>query len=169
MIDEAGQLEGVEDERAVSGVEVQAAPEVELDLAGQRVGVSAGVELGELVAVDVELELKVAGGELHLCVGGAGEHTGREIGSEKRRSRYLTMSGKPLPAPRQRPPAPAPIERDLERAGAYAASALAPATYRAYERDWRTFADWCGAHALPALPADPASLVLLVGEPEMSV
>jgi hypothetical protein len=60
LIDEAGQLEGVEDEPAVSGVEVQAPPEVELELAGQPVGVPAGVEFGELVAVDVELKLKVA-------------------------------------------------------------------------------------------------------------
>ena len=50
----------------MSGVEVQASLEVEFDLAGQRVGVPAGVELGELVAVDVELELKAVGGELHL-------------------------------------------------------------------------------------------------------
>jgi hypothetical protein len=56
----------VEDELVVSGVEVQASLEVEFDLAGQRVGVPAGVELGELVAVDVELELKAVGGELHL-------------------------------------------------------------------------------------------------------
>ena len=46
LIDEVGELERVEDQ-AVSGVEVQAlAFEVELDLAGQRVGVAAGVEVG---------------------------------------------------------------------------------------------------------------------------
>jgi hypothetical protein len=45
-VDEAGQLEGVEDELGVSGVEVQAPAEVELDLAGQRVGVPSGVEVG---------------------------------------------------------------------------------------------------------------------------
>jgi hypothetical protein len=66
LIDEVGQLEGVEDELAVSGVDVQALSEVELDFAGQRVAVAAGVEVGELVPVDVELEFKVAGGELHF-------------------------------------------------------------------------------------------------------
>jgi hypothetical protein len=40
--------------------------EVELDLAGQRVGVPADVELGELLAVEVKPELKAVGGELHL-------------------------------------------------------------------------------------------------------
>ncbi|MGO9976089.1 MAG: hypothetical protein ACLP01_25455 [Solirubrobacteraceae bacterium] len=54
LVDEAGQLEGAEDELGVSGVEVQALSEIELDFAGQRVPVAAGVEVGELVAVDVE-------------------------------------------------------------------------------------------------------------------
>ena len=66
LIDEAGELVSVEDQRAVGGVKVQAAAEVELDLAGERVGIPAGVEVGELVALDVELELKVAGCELQL-------------------------------------------------------------------------------------------------------
>jgi integrase len=70
------------------------------------------------------------------------------------------VSDRPLPAPR--PPTPtatATIERDLERAAAYAASALAPSTRRAYERcDWRGFADWCAAHRLTAIPAAPATV-----------
>jgi len=41
-------------------------------------------------------------------------------------------SSRPLPVPRPAPPAPA-IERELARASEYAASALAPATRRAYE------------------------------------
>ena len=59
------------------------------------------------------------------------------------------MSDRPLPA--RRPAAPAPsIERELESAARYAAAALAPATRRAYERDWRVFADWCVARGLAA-------------------
>ena len=47
---------------AVSGMEVQVSLQVELDLAGQRVGLAPGLEVGELAAVDVEFELKAAGG-----------------------------------------------------------------------------------------------------------
>ncbi len=80
-----------------------------------------------------------------------------EIGSEKRYSRYLTVSERPLPAPwRPPPPAPALIERELQRVERYAAGALAPSTRRAYERDWLTFASWCAQRGLVAIPAAPA-------------
>jgi hypothetical protein len=58
------------------------------------------------------------------------------------------MDDRPLPAPR--PPAPARVDSELQRAASYAASALAPATRRAYEQDWRTFADWCAPRGLDA-------------------
>jgi hypothetical protein len=45
-----------------------------------------------------------------------------------------------LPAPLERP-RPVAVERLLARASRYAEAALAPATRRAYERDFRTFAD----------------------------
>ena len=41
---------------------------------------------------------------------------------------------------------------------AYAAGALAPATRRAYETDWRVFATWCATRGVPAIPAAPASV-----------
>jgi site-specific recombinase XerD len=63
----------------------------------------------------------------------------------------------PLPTPRETPPPPA-LDRDLERAAAYAASALSPATRRAYENDWRAFVDWCARHGLQAIPAAPATV-----------
>jgi hypothetical protein len=67
------------------------------------------------------------------------------------------MSERSLPV--VRPPAPAPsIDRELQSAARYAASALAPATRRAYERDWRTFADWCVARGLRPFPAAPETV-----------
>jgi site-specific recombinase XerD len=66
------------------------------------------------------------------------------------------MDDRPLPAPRPRPPAP--LDRELERAAAYAQSALAPATRRAYESDWRAFADWCAPRGLTPIPATPATV-----------
>jgi len=65
------------------------------------------------------------------------------------------VSERPLPAP-WRPPPPALIERELQRAERYAAGALAPSTRRAYERDWLTFASWCAQRGLVAIPAAPA-------------
>ena len=67
------------------------------------------------------------------------------------------MDDRLLPAPRPAAPAPS-IERELGRASSYAASALAPGTRRAYESDWRTFADWCAPRGLSAIPATPATV-----------
>ena len=67
------------------------------------------------------------------------------------------MDNRPLPALRPAPPAPS-IDRELQSAARYAASALAPATRRAYECDWRTFADWCVAHGLRPMPAAPETV-----------
>jgi len=67
------------------------------------------------------------------------------------------VSERPLPAP-WRPPPPALIERELQRAERYAAGALAPSTRRAYERDWLTFASWCAQRGLVAIPAAPATV-----------
>ena len=50
------------------------------------------------------------------------------------------------------------IERELESAARYAASALAPATRRAYEYDWRVFAQWCVARGLAPMPAAPETI-----------
>jgi site-specific recombinase XerD len=57
-----------------------------------------------------------------------------------------------------RPPAPTALRHELERAERYADASLAPATRRAYERDWRLFATWCSARGLHAIPAEPASV-----------
>ena len=56
------------------------------------------------------------------------------------------------------PPSPAALERELKLAERYAESALAPATRRAYERDWLTFASWCAQRGLVAMPAQPATV-----------
>ncbi|MHB1834848.1 MAG: integrase, partial [Solirubrobacteraceae bacterium] len=66
-------------------------------------------------------------------------------------------SSRPLPAPRPARPLPS-LERELQSAARYAASALAPATRQAYERDWRTFAQWCVARGLPPMPAAPETV-----------
>ena len=52
---------------------------------------------------------------------------------------------------------PSPIVK-LRSAEEYAESALAPATRKAYETDWRIFAGWCAARGLPAIPAPPATV-----------
>jgi site-specific recombinase XerD len=53
---------------------------------------------------------------------------------------------------------PAAFERELQRAERYAASALAASTGKAYEADWRVFAQWCATHGLPAIPAAPSTV-----------
>ncbi len=67
------------------------------------------------------------------------------------------MFERPLPE-RRSADAPAELDRELKRAEAYAAGALAPATRRAYETDWRVFATWCASRGVPAIPATPASV-----------
>jgi site-specific recombinase XerD len=67
------------------------------------------------------------------------------------------MSDRPVPVPISILPALS-IERELESAARYAASALAPATRRAYEHDWRVFAEWCVARGLEPMPAAPETV-----------
>ena len=47
-----------------------------------------------------------------------------------------------------------------ERVRSYADAAKAPNTLRAYRADWRDFAAWCDAHALPPMPAAPETVAL---------
>lgn len=51
-----------------------------------------------------------------------------------------------------------PMERELESAARYAACALAPATRRAYDHDWRVFAEWCVARGQAPMPASPETV-----------
>ena len=60
-----------------------------------------------------------------------------------------------------RPPAWAVL---AERARAYAESARAPATLRAYAADWRAFTAWCAAHDVAALPATPHTITLFLAD-----
>jgi site-specific recombinase XerD len=64
---------------------------------------------------------------------------------------------RPLPARHPSTPATS-IDRELQSAARYAASALAPSTWRAYERDWRTFAEWCVARGLRPMSAAPETV-----------
>jgi site-specific recombinase XerD len=68
------------------------------------------------------------------------------------------MTDRPLPAPRPTARPAASIERELESAGRYAQAALAPATRRCYERDWRVFADWSVARGIRLMPAAPETV-----------
>ena len=69
----------------------------------------------------------------------------------------VAMSKSSVPA--GRPPLPAlSIGRELESAARYAALALAPATRRAYDHDWRVFAEWCVARGLAPMPAAPETV-----------
>lgn len=46
----------------------------------------------------------------------------------------------------------------VSKARTFAASAKAPATRRAYQRDWSAFQAWCRESGLPSLPASPATV-----------
>jgi integrase len=65
-------------------------------------------------------------------------------------------------------PAPASLSAALAataaEAAAYHDQARAPATLRAYRADWQTFAAWCAAHTLSALPAAPETVALYITE-----
>ena len=52
----------------------------------------------------------------------------------------------------------ASIAEELEGARAFAAASRAPRTRDAYRLQWHTFAAWCSAHELEALPALPATV-----------
>jgi site-specific recombinase XerD len=67
------------------------------------------------------------------------------------------VTDRPLPAPRPTA-SPAAIEAELASAERYADSALAPATRKAYDADWRVFASWCVERAQRPLPATPATV-----------
>lgn len=53
------------------------------------------------------------------------------------------------------PVLPAILNEKIERAAAYAKSARASSTRRAYDSDWAIFTAWCAAHGLASLPATP--------------
>jgi site-specific recombinase XerD len=55
---------------------------------------------------------------------------------------------------------PAEIAELAERAGDYARASKSPNTRRAYDKDWRHFADWCRARGIEPMPADPIGVVL---------
>ncbi|MBL8238621.1 MAG: hypothetical protein JNM66_14440 [Bryobacterales bacterium] len=51
-----------------------------------------------------------------------------------------------------------------DQARAFAAVSHAENTARAYRADWRTFANWCVAHSIDALPASGETLALFVAD-----
>lgn len=51
-----------------------------------------------------------------------------------------------------------------DQARAFAAVSRAENTARAYRADWRTFANWCAAHSIDALPASGDALALFVAD-----
>ena len=79
---------------------------------------------------------------------------GRRYG---RAGQRVNMSDRPVPVPSPMLPVIS-IERELESAARYAASSLAPATRRAYDHDWRVFAEWCVARGLAPMPAAPETV-----------
>src|ERR1035438_556245 len=56
------------------------------------------------------------------------------------------------------------LQPAAERVRAYLRNTRAPNTYKAYAADWKHFEAWCAAHALPALPAAPQTVMLYLGE-----
>lgn len=67
------------------------------------------------------------------------------------------------PRPRRRASVPLPVlslEQAREAAAAYARGSRSPATWRAYQADWRDFEGWCRKMELSALPATPETVGL---------
>jgi site-specific recombinase XerD len=54
----------------------------------------------------------------------------------------------------------ASLEAILMKAVSYIAAGKSPNTVRAYESDWRDFANWCVHHGLRSLPAAPSTVAL---------
>ncbi|HMF75189.1 MAG TPA: site-specific integrase [Bryobacteraceae bacterium] len=68
-----------------------------------------------------------------------------------------------LAIPQKIPLAPVsggPLSHLAEQAQKFAAAAKAHNTVRAYAADWNDFRQWCEAHALPSLPAEPGTVAL---------
>jgi site-specific recombinase XerD len=59
---------------------------------------------------------------------------------------------------------PQPALRPLASPQTYIHAAKAPATLRAYQADWRHFAEWCRANNLSPLPAVPDTVALYLSE-----
>src|SRR3954462_1716786 len=53
---------------------------------------------------------------------------------------------------------------ELATAESYALAGVAPATLRAYESDWRTFAAWCAPRAPEPLPAAPRTVAMFLAD-----
>ena len=49
-----------------------------------------------------------------------------------------------------------------EKARAYAASAKAPSTRKAYRSDWISFESWCATQAVQSLPAEPEAVAVYI-------
>lgn len=56
------------------------------------------------------------------------------------------------------------LQHLLGTARTFARQARAENTRKAYQSDWRAFTAWCEAHELPALPADPRTVVLYLAD-----
>lgn len=50
----------------------------------------------------------------------------------------------------------------MQKAREFAKRELSPNTQRAYKTDWKTFADWCVAHGMRAMPAPPGVITLYI-------
>ncbi len=61
-------------------------------------------------------------------------------------------------------PDAAELDRLTSQARNYILSAKSHATLRAYRADWRHFEEWCRQKGFPALPAEPETVGLYLGE-----
>ncbi len=64
---------------------------------------------------------------------------------------------------RIRPTLPAvALEEARQAAAAYAKGSRSPATWRAYESDWKVFNAWCDSVDRVPLPAQPSTVALFL-------
>jgi site-specific recombinase XerD len=56
------------------------------------------------------------------------------------------------------------LEQTAELAREYIAQSMAASTARSYANGWRHFSDWCIAHHLPTMPAEPEIVALYIAE-----
>ena len=73
----------------------------------------------------------------------------------------ISRTPKPAAAPRRVPVVT--IDVAVDAAAGYARASRSPATWRAYEADWRAFRTWCLAVDLNPLPATSHTVALRGG------
>ena len=82
------------------------------------------------------------------------------LSDELRKARVEALLGRSTGASTSRPD----LDHLVSRTAEVYAKSLAPESRAAYARRWNRFVDWCAAHEIESLPADPATVMLYLAE-----